>query len=242
MRLDQHLTERGLVRSRERAKAAIQAGLVRVNGEAARKASQTVGERDVVTCEGEAHPYVSRAALKLVAGLDAFGIDPAGRTCLDLGASTGGFTQVLLERHAARVFAVDVGHGQLDEAVAGDPRVVNLERTHAKDLDRALVPDPIEVLVCDVSFIGLRKALPPALALCAQSAAFAVLFKPQFEVGPRNIGRGGIVSLPHEDQRAHAEAAAGWLRGEGWMVAPVIQSPILGGDGNGEFLIGGRRG
>ena len=241
-RLDAHLVAVGAARSRERAREAVTAGLVRVNGQVARKASKTVGPDDTVFCEGEAHDYVGRGALKLAAALDAFGIDPGGRMCLDLGASTGGFTEVLLRRGAARVYAVDVGHGQLADAVADDPRVMNLERTHARDLDRALVPEPIAILVCDVSFISVTKALPPALALCAPGAEAVVLIKPQFELGPERLGKGGIV---RESEAALADWLAAevvlWFEGRGWTVRSTMPSPIRGGDGNAEFLLAARR-
>ena len=237
-RLDQHLVATGAARSRERAREAVAAGLVTVNGQVARKASKSVGPSDEVACAGEAHGYVGRGALKLAAALDAFGADPSGRTCLDLGASTGGFTQVLLERGAARVFAVDVGHGQLAPEVATDPRVVNLERTHARALTRALVPDPVGLLVCDVSFISLTKALPPALALWAPDAEAVVLVKPQFELGPERLGKGGIVREAPEALAAWVEAEVSpWFAGQGWPVRGIMPSPITGGDGNAEFLV-----
>ena len=243
MRLDAHLVASGAARSRERAREAVAAGLVRINGEVARKASRAVGPADAVTCEGETHPWVSRGALKLVAALDAFGIDPKDRICLDLGASTGGFTEVLLARGAARVYAVDVGHGQLAPALTGDPRVRNLERTHAKDLTRALVPEAVCLLVCDVSFIGLKKALPPALALCPPGAEAAVLVKPQFELGPERLGKGGIVRETGEALAAWLAAeVVPWFEAQGWSVIGTAPSPIKGGDGNAEFLLAARRG
>ena len=240
-RLDAHLVATGAARSRERAREAVAAGLVRVNGRVATKASKTVRADDEVVCGGEAHDYVGRGALKLAAALDAFGIDPGGHVCLDLGASTGGFTEVLLRRGAARVYAVDVGHGQLAGLVAGDPRTVNLERTHARDLDAGLVPEPIALLVCDVSFIGVTKALPPAFALCAPGAAAVVLVKPQFELGPERLGKGGIV---RESEAALADWLAAeivpWFAGQGWAVSSTMPSPIRGGDGNTEFLLAAR--
>ena len=242
MRLDAYLVATGAVRSRERAREAVAAGLVRVNGEVARKPAAKVADGDAVTCEGETHGYVGRGALKLAAGLRAFSLDVDGLTCLDLGASTGGFTEVLLSRGAARVYAVDVGHGQLAASLAEDPRVVNLERTHAKDLSRRLVPDPVDLVVCDVSFISLKKALPPALALCKEEAALCVLVKPQFELGRSRIGKGGIVrfdgSLPHWV----ADEIVPWFETQGWRSLGFMQSPITGGDGNTEFLLGARRG
>lgn len=242
-RLDAHLVATGAARSRERAREAVTAGLVTVNGRVARKAAQSVGPADAVVCAGEAHDYVGRGALKLAAALDGFGVDPGGLVCLDLGASTGGFTEVLLRRGAGRVYAVDVGHGQLAAEVAGDARVVNLERTHARELSAALVPEPVGLLVCDVSFISLTKALPAGFALCAPGAVCVALVKPQFELGPARLGKGGVV-------REAPEALAGWLRaeivpwfeGRGWSVFGTMPSPIAGGDGNAEFLVGARLG
>ena len=240
-RLDSLLVDLGLAPSRERAKAAVRAGLVTVNGTVARKASQAVPDGAALTYEPE-HPWVSRGALKLVAALEAFGFDPARRVCVDVGASTGGFTQVLLSRGAARVYAVDVGEDQLDARVAADPRVVSLQRLNARDLTRDHLPEPPSLLVCDVSFIGLEKALPAALSLCAPSAEAAVLVKPQFEVGRARIGKGGLVrdqeSLPLFVQ----DEIVPWFEGEGWSVLGVEDSPVLGGDGNREFLLGARRG
>lgn len=238
MRLDAYLVERGHFASRARAQGAVKAGLVSINGKLAEKPSATVPENASVTIDGDAHPYVSRGGVKLAAALDAFGVDPAGRTCLDLGASTGGFTDALLRRGAAKVYAVDVGTGQIHASLAGDARVVSLERAHAKDLSRELIPAPIELLVCDVSFISLKKALPRALALCASPSALVALIKPQFEMGKENIGKGGIVSAAPEDIAAMIDDLKAWIAGEGWRVIGVIDSPITGGDGNREFLLG----
>ena len=238
-RLDAHLVAVGAARSRERAREAVAAGLVRVNGAVARKASKAVGPDDEVACAGEAHDYVGRGALKLAAALDGFCLDPEGHVCLDLGASTGGFTEVLLRRGAARVYAVDVGHGQLARTVADDPRTVNLERTHARDLDRALVPEPVGLLVCDVSFISLTKALPPALALCMPGAACVALVKPQFELGPARLGKGGVVREAPEALETWLQAEiVPWFESRGWSVLGTMPSPITGGDGNTEFLLG----
>lgn len=239
MRLDQYLVEQGLFESRARAQGAIKAGLVRVNGVAATKPSQTVGADANVEIDGDVHPYVSRGGLKLEAALKAMEIDPAGKVCLDLGASTGGFTDALLTRGAAKVYAVDVGTGQLHEKIATDPRVVNLEQTHAKDLSRALVPDPIDIIVCDVSFISLKKALPPALPLAGPGARLAALVKPQFEVGPAGIGKGGLVKEGLAEPAA--KDIAEWIEREGWNMIGLIDSPILGGDGNREFLLGAQK-
>jgi 23S rRNA (cytidine1920-2'-O)/16S rRNA (cytidine1409-2'-O)-methyltransferase len=242
-RLDAYLVERGLVRSRERAKEAVRAGLVTVDGETVRKPSLYLAEGAVVRCEGETHPYVSRGGLKLAGALRTFGVDPTELTCLDLGASTGGFTQVLLEEGAKKVFAVDVGHGQLAVEIAADERVVNLEGTHAADLSRSLIPEPIDLLVCDVSFISIKKALPPAMALCRPGSHLVTLVKPQFEVGRSRVGKGGVVRIPS----GHLAYWVGneivpWVEEQGWVSLGYMFSPIRGGDGNVEFLLGARRG
>ncbi len=240
MRLDLHLVETGAYASRARARAAIEAGRVRVNGAVATKPSQKVTPDDDVVAEGEAHPFVSRGGVKLDAALRTMEINPAGKICLDLGASTGGFTDVLLRAGAAKVYAVDVGHGQLHETLRAAPRVVNLEKNHSKDLTRALVPDPIELIVCDVSFISLKKALPPALALAAPGARLLALIKPQFEVGRSRLGKGGIVKPGYENSYGVGEDINEWLNAQpGWRSTGWIDSPIAGGDGNREFLIGG---
>ncbi len=236
MRLDHYLVQHGLAESRAKAQAAIAAGLVSIDGAAALKPAQKVAPGARVALEGEVHPYVSRGGVKLEAALRAMKVDPAGKTCLDLGASTGGFTDVLLMRGAAKVYAVDVGTGQLHEKIAGDSRVISLEKTHAKDLTPALIPDPIEVIVCDVSFISLKKALPPALALAAPGAMLIALIKPQFEVGREGLGKGGVVK-DGLGEKAAADIRA-WIEDLGWNVIGLIDSPIKGGDGNTEFLLG----
>ncbi|MDP1626847.1 TlyA family RNA methyltransferase [Parvibaculum sp.] len=236
-RLDLALVERGLVPTRARAQGAIKAGHVRVGGRSAVKPADLVGPGDEIELVGLEHPYVSRAALKLVQALDRFGLDPAGRACLDLGASTGGFTQVLLQRGAASVVAIDVGHGQLAEEIASDTRVRAIEGLNARDLTREHIPGPIDFIVADLSFIGLTKALPPALELAERGACLVALIKPQFEVGPENVGKGGIVRDPALHERVTADIA-GWLEKEmGWRVIGIVESPIQGGDGNREFLI-----
>lgn len=242
LRLDQALVERGLFPSRARAQGAIAAGLVRVNGRDAPKPSAIVDQASDIEVLGDVHDYVSRGALKLVAALDAFAIDAAGKICLDLGASTGGFTEVLLRAGAAKVYSVDVGRGQLHPRIALDPRVIALERVHARDLSLSLVPDPVDLLVADVSFISLRKALPPALSLLAPHAAIAALVKPQFEVGPDGIGKGGLVVNAQETGPRIANDIAAWLcEAARADLIGVMASPIDGGDGNKEFLIGAIR-
>ncbi|MBN9315819.1 MAG: TlyA family RNA methyltransferase [Devosia sp.] len=236
-RLDQELEARGLLPSRARARDAILRGTVTVNGSVAAKPNQQVDESDAIALDDPAARYVSRAALKLVAGLDAGNIDPRGKTCLDLGSSTGGFTQVLLERGAVRVHAVDVGHAQLHESLRCDPRVVSLEGVNGRDLDRNLIPDPIELIVSDVSFVSILKVIDPALALAAPGAEAVILIKPQFEVGRDHIGKGGIVT----DDTAIADAVervVSHMATAGWAHRFSIASPITGGDGNREIVAG----
>lgn len=240
IRLDQALEARGLLPSRARARDAILRGTVTVNGTVASKPNQQVGPDDDVALDDPAAAYVSRAALKLVAGLDAGAIDPTGRICLDLGASTGGFTQVLLERGAAKVYAVDVGHGQLHERIKDDPRVVSLEGVNGRDLTVELIPEAIGLIVSDVSFVSILKVIDPVLALAAPQAEAVILIKPQFEVGRDNVGRGGIVS----DESAIAvavERVIAHFAEAGWERRFAVASPIAGGDGNREIVAGFRR-
>lgn len=242
LRLDDLLVARGLYPSRSRARDAVLRGAVRVDGRPAVRPGQGVAVAASLDVDDPARAYVSRAALKLVAGLDRFGLDPSGRFALDLGASTGGFTQVLLERGAEHVVALDVGHGQMDAALGADPRVTCLEGVNARDLTPARLGGRAPAfLVCDVSFISLKLALPPALDLAAPGADAVFLVKPQFEVGRGAIGRGGLVRDP-----ATAEAAAGdlraWLDAQpGWRVLGLCDSPVEGGDGNREFLLAARK-
>jgi 23S rRNA (cytidine1920-2'-O)/16S rRNA (cytidine1409-2'-O)-methyltransferase len=239
-RLDQLLVERGLMPSRARAQSAIREGQVSVAGDVASKPAQLVSDDDEIALSSSVHEYVSRAALKLVHGLDHFGIDVRDKICADIGASTGGFTQVLLERHAAHVTAIDVGHGQLAPALARDPRVTSLEGVNVRDISYAQLGMPY-ALVCDVSFIGLQKALSKALSYLQEKHVFLALIKPQFEVGPARVGKGGIVRDPllHEEVCANISS---WLQSmEHWNVLGITESPILGGDGNKEFLIAATR-
>jgi 23S rRNA (cytidine1920-2'-O)/16S rRNA (cytidine1409-2'-O)-methyltransferase len=238
-RADQALVERGLMPSRARAKAAIEAGLVRADGARVDKPSQPVAA-DAELRAAPVHPYVSRGGLKLAAALDRFAIDPAGKVCLDLGASTGGFSEVLLARGAARVYAVDVGHGQLHSSLRGREGLVSLEKTDARALDRTLVPDPVEILVADVSFISLTLVLPAAFALCTPAAKLVVLVKPQFEAGRAHLKK-GIVREAAVQERVGA-AIERFLVERGWRVSGRMESPLRGGDGNREFLIGAGRG
>jgi 23S rRNA (cytidine1920-2'-O)/16S rRNA (cytidine1409-2'-O)-methyltransferase len=238
-RLDQALVARGLALTRSRARDAILRGHVRIDGVAAERASLMVGPEARIELADPASSYVSRAALKLVAGLDHFGYDPAGETILDLGTSTGGFAEVLLRRGAGRIYGVDVGHGQLHPRLAAEARLISTQGLNARDLTREHVPEEVGAITADLSFISLRIALPPALAL-ARSGAFAVLlFKPQFEVGREGIGKGGLVRDPIAAEGA-ALSFTTWLEQRGWKVDGMAPSPIAGGDGNREFLIGAR--
>jgi 23S rRNA (cytidine1920-2'-O)/16S rRNA (cytidine1409-2'-O)-methyltransferase len=241
VRLDQLLMERGLAESRARAQALILAGVVFSGERRLDKAGLMVPADAAVEVRGRDHPYVSRGGVKLAHALDHFAIDPSGAVCLDVGASTGGFTDVLLRRGAARIYAVDVGHGQLDWRLRQDARVVVLERLNVRALDRRHVPEPVDLVVCDVSFISLTLALPAALALTAPGARLAALIKPQFEAGREQVGKGGIVRDPAVHQ-AVCEKIAAWLAAQpGWQVLGLTTSPISGADGNIEFLIAAAR-
>jgi len=241
-RADRLLVARDLAESRTRAQALILAGVVFSGEVRIDKAGQTLAADAPLEVRGRDHPWVSRGGLKLVHGLDRFAIDPLGLTCLDLGASTGGFTDVLLDRGAARVTAVDVGHGQLAWKLRNDPRVTVLERTNARTLTTAEVPEPVELITCDASFIGLETLLPAPLALAAPGARLIALVKPQFEVGKGQVGKGGVV----RDPELHAQVCArieAWLGARaGWRVLGLTESPILGPEGNKEFLIAAARG
>jgi len=241
-RLDSALVARGLAPSRARARDAILRGRVIVDGTPTDKPSLMVAASTQLAVDDPALAYVSRAAFKLVAALDHFGYSPKGRIALDIGASTGGFAEILLQRGARRIYCVDVGHGQLHERLAADARIVNMEDTNARSLDRARVADPVGAVTADVSFISLKLALPPALALADDNAWGVFLVKPQFEVGRINIGKGGIVRDPTQ-ARGAAEAIARFVEAKiGWVVDGIIASPIAGGDGNREFLIGAQFG
>lgn len=235
IRLDQAIEARGLLPSRARARDAVKRGTVKVNGIVAQKPHQMVAGQDKIEIDDPAAHYVSRSAVKLVAGLDASGIEPKDKTCLDVGASTGGFTQVLLERGAAKVFAVDVGHDQLHQSVKGSPRVVSFEGQNARELDGELIPDPIDLLVCDISFVSVIKVLAAPLALCRPGADAVVLIKPQFEVGRENVGGGGIVTDQEAIARAIADVIA-FMAEHGFIHSQSLLSPISGGDGNVETV------
>ncbi len=234
--------ERGLAESRTRAQALILAGLVYSETRRLDKAGQQLPEETPLSVKGREHPWVSRGGVKLAHGLQHFAIDPTGKVCVDVGASTGGFTDVLLTGGAARVYAVDVGRGQLAWKLRQDDRVVVLERTNARDLTPALVPDPIDLITSDVSFISLEKALPASLALSAPRAMLVALIKPQFEAGKQAVGKGGVVRDPEVRLRV-CERIETWLAAQpGWLVMGVAESPITGPEGNVEYLIAARKG
>jgi 23S rRNA (cytidine1920-2'-O)/16S rRNA (cytidine1409-2'-O)-methyltransferase len=240
-RLDQLLVERGLAESRVRAQALVMAGLVFSGERRLEKPGMLVAEDVPLAVKGPEHPWVSRGGVKLAHALDRFGIEPGGLVCLDVGASTGGFTDVLLSRGASRVYAVDVGRGQLAWKLRADPRVIVLERVNVRDLTPALIPEPIDLIVCDVSFISLTLALPAALTLAAPSATLVALIKPQFEAGREQVRKGGIVRDP-EVRREVCERISTWLAAQpDWQVSGLINSPIAGADGNVEFLIAALR-
>jgi 23S rRNA (cytidine1920-2'-O)/16S rRNA (cytidine1409-2'-O)-methyltransferase len=239
-RADQLVADRGLAESRSKAAALILAGLVFSGEKRVAKPGDTLPADAPLELRGQDHPWVSRGGLKLAHGLAHFGFPVEGRIAIDVGASTGGFTDVLLANGAARVYAVDVGHGQLAWKLRQDPRVVVLEKTNARHLSRAEIPEPVGAIVCDASFIGLETILPAALSLAAPGAWVIALIKPQFEVGPARVGKGGVV----RDPALHEEVCArirDWLnRRPGWAVVGITESPITGPEGNREFLIGAR--
>jgi 23S rRNA (cytidine1920-2'-O)/16S rRNA (cytidine1409-2'-O)-methyltransferase len=236
-RADQSLVERGLVESRSRAQALILAGKIFSGERRIEKAGELVSAELTLEVRGQDHPWVSRGGLKLEHALRYFGLSAAGRICLDVGASTGGFTDVLLAHGAARVHAVDVGHGQLAWKLRTDPRVVVHEKTNARFLTADNIADPIAALVCDASFIGLRTLLPAPLALCAEGAWAVALIKPQFEAGRGAVGRKGVVRDPALQAEICGAIAEWWSGLPGWHVAGLTESPITGAEGNREFLI-----
>ncbi len=239
IRLDQILVDRGLAESRTKAQGLILAGLV-FSGEARLdKPGVAIAEDRALEVRGQPHPWVSRGGLKLAHALEHFALDVKGLVALDVGASTGGFTDVLLAGGAAKVYAVDVGHGQLAWKLRNDPRVIVLEKTNARHLTAGQVPEPVDLVVCDASFIGLETLLPAPLALAKPGAILVALIKPQFEVG-KGRTKGGVVTDPALHQEVCQRIAA-WLPGLGWRVLDLEPSPILGPEGNREFLIAARR-
>lgn len=233
-RTDRVLVKLGLFESRASARAAIEAGRVRVDGVTVTKPAQEISEDAAIEAD-PAHPYVSRGGLKLAHALEAFRVDPSARICLDIGASTGGFTEVLLLGGAAHVVAVDVGRGQLHPRLAGDLRVTSLEATDARSLTPDMLPAPVSLLVCDASFISLEKLLDVPFSLAAPCSELVGLFKPQFEVGRAHVGKGGIVADAAAADRAAARFEA-WMKDKGWPIQAWTPSPIAGGDGNAERL------
>jgi len=241
-RADQLLVDRGLAESRQRAQALILAGLVYAGERRIDKAGEALGEDTKIDLRGRDHPWVSRGGIKLAHALDKFAIDVTGLVALDIGASTGGFTDVLLTRGAVKVHAVDVGRGQLAWKLRQDPRVAVHEGVNARHLKAADISGPIDIVTCDASFIGLATVLPAALALAKADAMLVALIKPQFEAGPRAVGKGGVVRDP-AIHRAVCDKVAAWLAAQpGWSVVGIEPSPIEGPAGNREFLLYGRRG
>jgi 23S rRNA (cytidine1920-2'-O)/16S rRNA (cytidine1409-2'-O)-methyltransferase len=241
IRLDVALVERGFAETRAAAQRLVMAGLVFSGDRRLDKAGQGIAPDVALEVRGQLHPYVSRGGLKLDKALDHFAIPVAGRIALDVGASTGGFTDCLLQRGAAMVYAVDAGTNQLAWKMRSNPRVVSMEKTNIRDVTRAQIAEPIDLIVCDASFIGLRTALPAALALAARSAHLVALIKPQFEVGKGRVGKGGIVRDP-ELHKEVCDTISAWLAEQaGWRVLGVTESPITGAEGNKEFLISAER-
>lgn len=240
MRLDRYVADRAGI-SRARAQSLIRAGAVQVNGTTESRPAAEVSDGAAVVIGTDPNPYVSRGGLKLAAALDRFAIDPAGRESLDLGASTGGFTEVLLSRGAARVTAVDVGQGQLHQSLRGHPRIISLEKTDVRALTAEHLPAPPDLIAADLSFISLRMALPAALDLAAPGAYLIALIKPQFEAGRDAIGKGGIVK-DRAKREAAQDAVLAWLGDQpAWTVDGVMESPVTGGDGNTEYLCAARK-
>lgn len=235
MRADVYLTTHGFYESRTQAQAAIKAGKVSVNGKRLRKAGEVLGEGAQITAK-PLHPYVSRGGLKLAHALGEFGVAVRAKHCLDIGASTGGFTDVLLQKGAAHVYAVDVGHGQLHPSLQSRADVTSLENTDARDLKAGMFDPCPSVVVCDASFISVTKVLTAALSIPTIGASLICLVKPQFEVGPAGIGKGGIVKSEAEALMALSDVSA-WISAQGWHIRATTDSPIKGGSGNHEYLL-----
>jgi len=239
MRADQYLTTHGHYDSRARAQAAIKAGLVSIDGKRVKKSSEKIKEGAVVTA-GKEHPWVSRGGMKLDHALNVFKVDAAGRTALDVGASTGGFSQVLVARGASQVYAVDVGHGQLHADLLNEPKIISMEGQDARSLSPRLLTPPPSLVVCDASFISAMKVLEIPLRLASEQAELITLVKPQFEVGKVNIGKGGLVKTEELGLRA-LDSVKQWTERQGWQVIETCPSPILGGSGNMEYLLYAQR-
>ncbi|GGO99198.1 TlyA family RNA methyltransferase [Stakelama pacifica] len=236
IRADQLLVERGLVESRTRAQALIMAGTVFSGERKIDKPGQQLPPDAALEVRGRDHPWVSRGGIKLAHGLESFGVDPTGAVAIDVGSSTGGFTDVLLTNGAARVYAVDSGTNQLAWKLRQDERVIVHEQTSARILTEAHIPEPVDLVVCDASFIGLAKVLERPLSFARPGARLIALIKPQFEAGREEVGKGGVVRDPEVHQRV-CEEVRDWLTSTGWRVEGVVQSPITGPEGNVEFLI-----
>ncbi len=241
VRADQLLVSQGLVESRTRAQALILAGNVFAGDRRIAKAGDLIASDLPLTVKGRDHPWVSRGGVKLDHGLNHFGFDVMGAVALDVGSSTGGFTDVLLGRGAVRVYAVDVGTNQLAWKLRSDERVMVHEQTNARDLSPEIIPEPVDIVVCDASFIALRKVLDRALDLARPGAALVALVKPQFEAGREEVGKGGVVRDPLIHERVCDQAAA-WVLSKGWRICGVERSPITGPEGNVEFLLGAVKG
>lgn len=239
-RADLLLVALGLAESRTRAQALILAGSVFAGDRRVAKAGDLLADDALLTVKGRDHPWVSRGGVKLAHGLDHFGFDVTGAIALDVGSSTGGFTDVLLTRGATRVYAIDVGTNQLAWKLRSDERVIVHEQTNARDLTAAIVPEPVDIIVCDASFIALAKVLDAALDLAKPRAKLVALVKPQFEAGRGEVGKGGVVRDPAIHQRVCDDAAA-WAESRGWRVLGIETSPITGPEGNVEFLLGAVR-
>ncbi|WP_091145019.1 TlyA family RNA methyltransferase [Novosphingobium sp. CF614] len=240
-RVDQLLVDRGLAESRTRAQALVLAGLVFSGETKLAKPGQSLKADAPLEVRGRDHPWVSRGGIKLAHAIEHFGLDPAGAVAMDIGSSTGGFTDVLLSKGAARVFAVDSGTNQLAWKLRQDPRVTVLEQTSARVLTPAMIDAPCGWVVCDASFIGLAKVLETPLRLAAPACRLVALIKPQFEVGRGEVGKGGVVRDPALHARVCGEVRA-WLEGQGWAIQGIVESPITGPEGNVEFLVSARRG
>ena len=237
IRADQLLVARGLADSRTRAQALILSGNVFVGDKRVAKAGDMLAENSALMVKGRDHPWVSRGGIKLDHGLSHFGFDVTNAIALDVGSSTGGFTDVLLSRGAAKVFAVDVGTNQLAWKLRSDPRVIVHEQTNARDLSREILPEAVDIVVCDASFISLAKVLNVALDLAKPGASLVALVKPQFEAGREEVGKGGVVRDPKVHDRVCAQAAE-WVASKGWRVLGIERSPITGPEGNVEFRLG----
>ena len=237
VRADQLLVARELAESRTKAQALILAGSVFSGDRRVAKAGDLLPEDAPLEVKGRDHPWVSRGGVKLDHGLTHFGLDVTGAVALDVGSSTGGFTDVLLSRGAAKVYAVDVGTNQLAWKLRQDPRVIVHEQTNARYLDASVVPEQVDVVVCDASFIALSKVLGPALGLAKPGAKLVALIKPQFEAGRAEVGKGGVVRDPVVHSRV-CDSAIEWVGSQGWRVLGVTESPITGPEGNVEFLLG----